>query len=114
MCGGFNYPLSSIDSRNINNKFPSFYFYFVMDIKGDSLLKQTDRVFTNTKLKESHKGSTKTLDTHKNSSYSPTKLFYNHLLQVECNKEKTTNCKEKQNYGFQDTNLLYSIIYGSC
>ena len=78
-----SYALSSIDSRNINNKFPSFYFYFVMDIKGDSLLNQIDRVFTNTKLKESHKGSTKTLDTHKNSSYS----------QVTPNYFITTCCK---------------------
>ena len=47
-----------------------FYFYFVLGIKSDSLLKQIDRVFTNTKLKESHKVSTKTLDRHKNPSYS--------------------------------------------
>ena len=47
-----------------------FYFYFVLGIKSDSLLKQRDRVFTNTKLKESHKVSTKTLDRHKNPSYS--------------------------------------------
>ena len=53
-----------------------FYFYFVLDIKGDSLINQIDRAFTNTKLKESHKGSTKTLDTHKNSSYSQITPIY--------------------------------------
>ena len=75
MCGGFSYPLSSIDSRNINNKIPSFLFLFCFGHKRRFITK-TDRVFTNMKLKESDKGSTKTLDTHKNSSYSQITPIY--------------------------------------